>query len=113
VGSGLSIAAGVPTGWEVALDIARKVAATRGDNPEPDPAIWFEGTFGVSLGYTSFLDAVTTTAPERMKLLQGYFEPTDDEAADGIRMRRKAKVKGRSFSLSLRVRADRRPLGDT
>ena len=34
LGSGLSRAAGIPTGWEITLDLVRKVAALRGV-PEP------------------------------------------------------------------------------
>jgi hypothetical protein len=36
-GSGLSRAAEIPTGWEVTIDLARKVAGVQGDECGPDP----------------------------------------------------------------------------
>jgi hypothetical protein len=36
LGSGISRSAGVPMGWEVQLELIRRVAAVRGDDPGPD-----------------------------------------------------------------------------
>ena len=41
LGSGISRASGIPTGWEVVLDLIRKVAKLEGEDCEPDPAEWF------------------------------------------------------------------------
>jgi hypothetical protein len=43
LGSGVSPAASISTGWEVALDLISKLAATSGasDEAEADPAAWF------------------------------------------------------------------------
>ena len=35
MGSGISKAAGIPTGWDVTLDLVRKLAAVRNETPEP------------------------------------------------------------------------------
>lgn len=85
VGSGLSDAAGVPTGWDVALDLAERVAAARGDDTGSDAAAWFERTFTKSLSYTDVLAELSRTPAERMALLQRYFEPTDEERAAGLK----------------------------
>ncbi|HZX14078.1 MAG TPA: hypothetical protein VFF49_06730 [Thermodesulfobacteriota bacterium] len=37
LGSGASRAAGIPTGWEIVLDLIRKFARTINENCEPDP----------------------------------------------------------------------------
>ena len=38
LGSGISRASGIPTGWEVLLDLIRKVAELEGEECEPNPA---------------------------------------------------------------------------
>ena len=40
VGSGVSRAAKIPTGWEITLDLVRKLAALRKENCDPDPERW-------------------------------------------------------------------------
>ncbi len=37
VGSGVSRAAKIPTGWEITLDLIRKLAKIRGETSDPDP----------------------------------------------------------------------------
>ena len=37
LGSGISRSAGIPTGWEVVLDLIRKLARAQGADCEPDP----------------------------------------------------------------------------
>jgi hypothetical protein len=41
VGSGLSRAAEIPTGWEITLDLIRRVAAAQGVADQPDWAKWY------------------------------------------------------------------------
>ena len=36
LGSGVSRAAGIPTGWEVVIDLIRKVAALENENCDPE-----------------------------------------------------------------------------
>lgn len=38
LGSGISRAAGIPTGWEVVLDLIKKLACAQGADCDPDPA---------------------------------------------------------------------------
>jgi hypothetical protein len=37
LGSGVSKSAGLPTGWDIVLDLIRKLAALKGETAEPDP----------------------------------------------------------------------------
>ena len=37
LGSGVSRAAHIPTGWDVVLDLVRKLATAMGDSPSPSP----------------------------------------------------------------------------
>jgi hypothetical protein len=36
----------VPTGWEVVVDLARRVAALEGDDAGDDPAVWYQQRLG-------------------------------------------------------------------
>ncbi len=40
LGSGVSRAARIPTGWEITLELVRKLAAVRGEDCKPDPVAW-------------------------------------------------------------------------
>lgn len=85
LGSGISRASGIPTGWEVVLDLTRKIAKLEGADCEPDPAVWYQQKHGAEPDYSKLLDAVAKTPTERQRLLRGYFEPTEDEQAQGLK----------------------------
>ena len=78
IGSGMSRAAGLPTGWEVVQDLARRVALAEGvDLPVlgQAPEEWFAARFGSDLRYDELLAQLTRTDPERQALLRSYFDP--------------------------------------
>lgn len=77
LGSGVSRAAGIPTGWDIVLDLIRKVAAIKGLDCEPDPAVWYKDAFGEDPDYSKLLDDIAKTPAERNQLLRSYFEPTE------------------------------------
>lgn len=90
LGSGVSRAARIPTGWEVVLDLVRKLAAAQGADCEPDPAAWFQGQYGEEPGYSRLLDALAKTPAERAQILRAYFEPSEEERRDGAKSPTKA-----------------------
>jgi hypothetical protein len=83
LGSGVSRSAGIPTGWEVVIDLIRKLAAMRDERAEPDPARWYQEQFGEDPSYDKLLAAVGRTRAERRDLLRSYFEPTQEEFRQG------------------------------
>ena len=83
IGSGLSRSAGVPTGWEIVLDLIRKLAHVKGETCEPDPEAWYRTAFGSDPDYSEILDAITKSSVERMQLLRSYFEPSEAEREEG------------------------------
>lgn len=85
LGSGVSRSAGVPTGWEVVLDLIRKLAVVQGEAPEPTPEQWFKAKHGDNPDYATLLDALTLTAPERTQLLRSYFEQNEEERSQGLK----------------------------
>ncbi len=83
LGSGLSRASGIPTGWEITLDLVRKLANVHGDNPDPTPESWYQEKYGKEPEYSDLLDQLTRTPAERQQLLRGYFEPDEQEREEG------------------------------
>lgn len=85
LGSGVSRGAGIPTGWEVTLDLIKRLGvATDGEAPD-DPAAWYVGRHGDDPDYSRVLEQLAPNPAERQALLRSYFEPTDEERADGLK----------------------------
>ena len=82
LGSGVSRAAQIPTGYEVELDLIRRFARAQGENPEPDPEMWFRENVGQPSSYSKLLDLLAPTAAGRQALLKQYFEPHDGDQGD-------------------------------
>lgn len=85
LGSGLSTPAGIPTGWDITLDLIRKSAAANNEDCGDDPASWFKGKTGRDADYSELLDLLAKTPADRANLLAGYFEPTDEDIANGLK----------------------------
>jgi SIR2-like domain len=83
LGSGVSRPAEIPTGWEVTLDLVRRVAALQGVTDEPDWASWHKATFGAEPKYSELLDQLASTPDERRSVLHSYIEPNADDIAAG------------------------------
>lgn len=80
VGSGLSRAAGIPTGWEITLDLVRRLAALKGVTDAADWAEWYRNEFGgAEPNYSTIIDALAKTAAERRALLHRYIEPENGD----------------------------------
>jgi hypothetical protein len=85
VGSGISRGAEIPTGWDVVLDLLRKVAALSGDDAGPDPAAWYRARFDAEPEYSHLIGQIAAMPEERRAILRGYFEPTEDERSRGAK----------------------------
>lgn len=85
LGSGISRAAGIPTGWEVTLDLIRQIAGLQGADVERDQLTeWFRETIGAEPRYSEVLEAAGPTKQARQRLVRRYFERTDDDA-EGVK----------------------------
>jgi SIR2-like domain len=83
LGSGVSRPAEIPTGWEITLDLVRRIAALRGVTDEPNWAAWYKATFGTDPLYSELLDQLASTPDERRSVLHSYIEPNADDIAAG------------------------------
>ncbi|MGA4351263.1 SIR2 family protein [Ralstonia nicotianae] len=86
LGSGVSRAAKIPTGWDITLDLVRRVAALRGEDPGPNPADWYAATFAKQPDYSELLDLLATTPTLRHQVIRPYIEPSSDERARGEKL---------------------------
>jgi len=77
LGSGVSSAAGVLTGWNLTLDLVRQLAALEGETAD-DPATWYAERYGREPSYSEVVNELAPTRAERRSLLQRYFEPDED-----------------------------------
>ncbi|MDV7222639.1 SIR2 family protein [Streptomyces prunicolor] len=91
LGAGISLAAGVKTGWDIVTDLVAKVATLHNPgDPEAveaavsDPETWWQEQFGTPLGYSSLLAEVAPSPAARQAVLAGYFEPGQDEEAGKV-----------------------------
>ena len=85
LGSGLSSSAHILTGWKITLDLAQRVAAIEGDDPD-DPEEWYRARFGKAPDYSELLETLGPTPSERREILRSYIEPTPEDLARGQRV---------------------------
>jgi hypothetical protein len=86
LGSGVSRASGVPTGWEVVLDLIERVAALEGDDTAGEPENWYAQRYGATPDYSVLLEQLASAPADRQQLLRAYFEPTPEELEQGLKV---------------------------
>ncbi|MBB6469470.1 NAD-dependent SIR2 family protein deacetylase [Aminobacter lissarensis] len=83
LGSGLSRSAGIPTGWEITLDLVRRVALSQGVAEQADWAVWYRTKTGTEPNYSMLLAELASSPAERRSILHSYIEPDEQDRADG------------------------------
>lgn len=83
VGSGLSRSAHIPTGWEITLDLVRRVALAQGVEEQPDWAKWYRETAGKEPSYSDLLEELASSPEERRSILHSYIEPNEEDRQEG------------------------------
>ncbi len=86
LGSGLSRAAGIPTGWEVTLDLVRRVALAQNAENQSDWAKWYREQNGAEPDYSALLAELAVSPAERRAILHSYIEPDEDDRAEGNKL---------------------------
>ena len=86
LGSGISRAASVPTGWEVTLDLIRRIAATLNESEgcQNNPEEWYRSRFKSDPDYSSLLEQLAISPAERTALLARYFDGTGDSDGEPL-----------------------------
>ncbi|MBB2992825.1 hypothetical protein FHR72_004330 [Mycolicibacterium iranicum] len=76
-GAGVSRGAGLPTAWDIVVDLVAQIAQQSDDGYEITPstaAPWYEERFGKTPSYSEIVERLALTPTERQSLLKGYFE---------------------------------------
>ena len=81
----VSRSAGIPTGWEIVIDLLAKLAASEGEVEKIDLEDWYRKKYGKSPDYSVLLDELAHTQAERQTLLRPYFEPNGEEREQGLK----------------------------
>ena len=85
VGSGVSRAANVLTGWGITVDLIHQLMLLDKEENDLDPISWYQQKFDKEPDYSDLLDALAKTPAERQQLLRPYFEPDDAEHEEGAK----------------------------
>lgn len=86
LGSGLSRAASIPTGWEITLDLIRRIALAQGVEEQTDWADWYRKLEGQEPSYSALLKALAASPAERRSVLHSYIEPSDTDREEGRKL---------------------------
>ncbi len=90
LGAGISRSAHIPSGWEVVNILIEKLAATKKITNEDDWHKWYKNKYGHFASYSSLLESLAKTSTERVQLMKGFFEPTEEEKELGWKVPTKA-----------------------
>ena len=83
LGSGLSRAAEIKTGWEITMDLVRRVAMAKGVEDQDDWVKWYVEAEGEEPDYSEVLAQVASTSAERRAILHPYIEPSEEDREQG------------------------------
>ena len=75
----------IPTGWEITLELIKKLALLENEECKPTPEEWFRTKFGIEPDYAKLLDSVAKMPSERRQLLSGYSSPLQTRPGRGCK----------------------------
>jgi hypothetical protein len=84
LGSGTSKAAGIPTGWDITIELIRELAARHGDRPG-DPTGWYTDKYGKNPEYDDIIEMVGKAPADRQALIAPFFEPTEEDLKNNLK----------------------------
>jgi len=85
LGSGISKNSGIPTGWDIVVDLIKKLAEINKEDCSKNPEKWFSDKYGEEANYSTILSKLVKSPSERMNFLKPYFEPTEEELEQGLK----------------------------
>lgn len=112
LGSGISQGAGIPTGWDIVLDLIRKLATLEGESNVENPEQWFREKYHKDPKYSFLIDRVAPSQTDRRNLLKKYIEPTEEEREQRLKVPSQSHkaiaqlVKNGTFSVILTTNID-------
>ena len=70
--------------------LCSRVAAAERADPGDDPIAWYRSTHGEDVDYSGLLAQLAPGSGDRQALLEPFFEPTEEERAQGVKLPTKA-----------------------
>ena len=86
LGSGISRAAGIPTGWEITEDLIRRVEEPSGAKVDGSWSTYYEEKYKKEPNYSELLEKLARTPSERRAIIEQYIEPTDQDRDNGQKL---------------------------
>jgi hypothetical protein len=86
LGSGVSRSAGIPTGWEITMELVKRSGIAAGAGEQENWHSWYVGQTGQQPNYSTLLESLAVTQTERRAIIQGFLEPSDQELEDGLKL---------------------------
>lgn len=86
LGSGVSRSAGIPTGWEITMELVKRAGIASGAGEQENWLSWYVGQTGQQPNYSSLLETLASTQTERRAIIQGFLEPNEQELEDGLKV---------------------------
>ncbi|WCA61659.1 SIR2 family protein [Agrobacterium tumefaciens] len=90
VGSGLSRSASIPTGWEITVDLVRRVALAQNFPEQTDWASWYRKKYQREPNYSELVEQLGLSPDERRSILHSYIEPDDLDREQRLKLPTKA-----------------------
>ena len=78
------------SGWEMTVDLIRRLAVLQGQDPGDDPVSWYRERSGGEPDYSDVLAELAPSQGDRRNLLSSYFESTEQERDEGLKAPTKA-----------------------
>jgi hypothetical protein len=92
LGSGVSGAAGIPTGWDITLSLIRRIARAKGVSEQPDWEKWYREETHQAPAYSALIHELALSASERRSILDGYIEPSEEDRQRKLKAPTKAHI---------------------
>ncbi|MDE0136682.1 MAG: SIR2 family protein [Acidimicrobiaceae bacterium] len=86
LGSGISVSAGVPSGWGVMVELIRRLALLHNQDAGEDPVSWYRDQLGGEPDYSTIIEELAPSQADRLSLLSEFFEPTPQDQEDGLKV---------------------------
>lgn len=89
LGSGISSAAAIPTGWGILKELCKRIMLLNGED-ESDAIKWYEKKYNKTPLYDEVIGMLAKTSSERNGLLKEFFEPTEEDIKQNRKLPTKA-----------------------
>ncbi|WP_336747681.1 SIR2 family protein [Bacillus cereus] len=78
LGSGISRAANIPTGWEIVEELCRRIMKLEKANHN-NPTQWYQEHYGQEPSYDKVIEGLAKTPADRLGLLTEFLEPKQED----------------------------------